>query len=285
MRRWFILLGITLLVSACSALAGDSGNADTAQTTTNTNDETALVRWDRDPLAIVFRADVFGGEGAGAFYEFNRVPLCTIYGDGRLVWLSPDDEVLFDFLTDQQIIDFVTYLTLDERFYTFEGGFDTLLPSVEVPVTDILTLNVNEIEYSTDSFGNWTEGYFDRVTEACMMLSAEPRRFRPSEGWLRVEPSEFRENIAALPWEVEATGLSLLDVLESELGMVWLENNLVLPIWTAVRDNNGQVLFSEDGDDYLIVFHVPGVTLDSPPPPVGDEGTLATEEPEPEDEG
>ena len=282
MKRWFVLLSMAILVSACSAIAGDSSNTTDQSTSETTNNDDALVNWDRDPLSIVFQADVIGGVGYGTFTEANRVPRCTIYGDGRLVWLSPDDEVLFDFLTDQQITNFVTFLTVEERFFTYEGGLDTLMPSPEFPITDILQLNVNGIEHVSDSFGNWAGDYFSRLLDACIGLSEQPRRFQPSEGWFSVDIVVFDSSLPSIPWEAEAAGLSLFDVAEMPNSSIWLENALVLPIWTAIRDNNGRVQFSQDGDEFIVALRVPGVTVDSPAPPTGDDQTLATEEPESE---
>jgi hypothetical protein len=282
MKRWFVLLGTILIISACSALAGDS-NSNTSQTADQptTDDESALVQWDRDPLHIVFQADVTGGEQFDTFVEGNRVPLCTIYGDGRIVWLSDDEnQVLFDLLSDQQITDFVTDLTVIERFFTFKSGIDTLIPSAEVPITDTLLLQVNGVSHRTDNFGDWTENYFNRVLEKCTSLGTQPRIFQPSEGWFSVSIISYDSTLASVPWDAEATGLNLFDVAESPASSIWLENNLVLAIWTAIRDNGLRVQFNQDGSDFLVVLRVPGVTVDAPPPGIDENSTLATEEPE-----
>lgn len=287
MRRWFVFLGMTLLISACSALAGDT-TSDTVQTTdqSSTEGDSALVQWDRNALNIVFQADVTGGDQSGVFIEDNRIPLCTIYGDGRIVWLADDEnQVLFDLLTDQQIADFVTNLTVTERFFTFNAGADTLLPSAEVPYTDILLLQVNDVSHQTDSFGDWTEDYFPRILEKCTTLGQQPRAFKPSEGWFSVLPTPYNSTVPSLPWDADSAGLSLNTVARMPESSIWLDNNLVLPIWTAIRDNNGLVQFNENGEEFLVVLRVPGVTVDAPPPPTEDNSSLgadaeSTDEPE-----
>ena len=285
MKRWFILIGITLIFSACSALAGDS-NSNTAQQADeqpSSEEETALVNWDRDPLNIVFQADVVGGQGFGTFTDNNRVPLCTVYGDGRVVWLSGEEnQVLFDILTDEEISDLVTYLTVTERFFTFKAGRDSLLPSPEMPVTDVLLLQVNDVSHLTDSFGDWTEDYFNRILTNCTTLGEQPRIFQPSEGWFSVQAVSYDPSIPSLPWEVESAGLSLFEVAEMQASSIWLDNALVVPIWTAIQENSGRVQFNEDNAEFLVSLRVPGVTVDAPPPPSGDDQELATEEPEAE---
>jgi len=278
MRRWFVFLGITLIISACSALAGDS-NSNNAQTTdsSSTEDE-PLVAWNRDSLHIVFQADVTGGDQDGLFISNNRVPLCTLYGDGRVVWLADDEnQVLFDILSDQQIIDFVTDLTIIERFFTFKAGADTLLPTGDAPFTDVLLLQVNDLSYQSDSFGDWTEDYFDRILDKCRSLGTQPRIFQPSEGWFSIALISYNPAIPSLSWDAEASNLSLFEVVDMPYNSIWLENNLVLPIWTAIQDNGGQVQFNESGEDFIVVLRVPGVTVDAPPPPTEENPTLAAE--------
>lgn len=284
MRRWFVLLSITLMISACSALAGDTTTNDAqAEASPEANTGDALVNWNQDPLHIVFQADVLGGSRFGTFVDGNRVPLCTIYGDGRVVWLSGENnDVLFDILTPAEITDFVTYLTVEERFFTFRAGRDNLLPSPEMPITDVLLLQVNDVNHRTDSFGDWTEDYFERILEACTTLGDQPRLFQPSEGWFSVEIVSYNPSLPSVPWYVEQSGLDLTDVGEMPASSIWLENSLVPAIWTTIRENDGIIQFNQDGIDFLVVLHVPGVTVDSPPPPTGDDQTLATEEPESE---
>lgn len=279
MRRWFVFLGITIIISACSALAGDSpSNTEQSDNPSSTEGEGALVQWDRNPLHIVFQADVTGGDQAGLFTEGNRIPLCTIYGDGRIVWLTDNEnQVLFDILTDKQIIDFVTDLTIVERFFTFKAGFDTLLPTAEIPFTDILLLQVNDVSHQLDSFGDWTEDYFNRILEKCQTLSKQPRRFQPSEGWFTVLATPYNSSLPSVPWDADASGLSLYDVGGMPQSSIWLENNLVLPIWTSIQENDGRIQFNQGGFEFLVALRVPGVTFNAPPPATEDKPTLDAE--------
>jgi len=217
------------------------------------------------------------------FTDGNRIPLCTIYGDGRVVWVSGENnEVLFDILTPAEITDFVTYLTVEERFFTFRAGLDSLLPSPEFPITDVMMLQVNDVSHRTDSFGDWTEDYFERILEVCTTIGDQPRRFQPSEGWFSVEIVSYNSSLPSVPWYVEASGLDLEEVAEMPASSIWLENQLVVPIWTTIQENGGVLQFNQDGVEFLGVLRVPGVTVDAPPPPIGDSKELATEEPESE---
>lgn len=285
MRQWFVLLSITLMISACSALAGDT-NTNTAQTDDQPepNSGESLVNWDTTPLNIIFQADVLGGSRYGTYVDGNRIPLCTLYGDGRVVWVSGDNnEVLFDILTQEEVTDFVTYLTVTERFFTYTAGLDNLLPSPEFPITDVMLLQVNDVSHRIDSFGNWTEGYFNRILERCTSIGTQPSQFLPSEGWFSAEIVDYNSSLPSVPWDAGASGLSLFDVADAQASTMWLENKLVAPIWIAIQDNGGIVQFNQDGIEFLVVLHVPGVTVVAPPPPTGDDQALVT--PEPENEG
>ena len=62
----------------------------------------------------MFRAEVVGGDREGTFLARNDIPLCTIYGDNRIVWLNElggrgGRGPVGQELQDQQIKDYVSY--------------------------------------------------------------------------------------------------------------------------------------------------------------------------------
>lgn len=279
MGRGVLLLVIMLIAGACSVFGGDTSNNPPATAASNpSNNNQLLISWDKNPLHIIFQADVTGGDNASIFWRANHVPLCTIYGDGRVVWSASDDsDTLFDFLSDEQIIDFVSTLTVDERFYTYRTRAETQLPTSSQPVVEQLTLDVNGLKHQSDSFGSWPPNYFDRLVEKCSGLAKTPRTFQPSEGWLSVQIVGV-SNAPIILWDATAAGLSLKEVAAAVNSTVWLDNALVLPVWTSIRETGFNVQFSEDGTDYNVVLRVPGVTVNAPAPPSSDDKTFVTEE-------
>src|SRR3990172_1691325 len=84
---WLWILSLAL--ASCSVLGGDEDK--TSEPVGNIPGgyrPSMAIDWDHDPSTIVFRAEVVGGEDDDAFYRRNDVPYCTIYGDGRIVWMT-----------------------------------------------------------------------------------------------------------------------------------------------------------------------------------------------------
>ena len=124
-----------------------------------------LIDWDRSPASIVFQADVVGGPQD--ITRMSEVPICTIYGDNRIVWVNELDafhvEILYDFLTDAAISDFITYLTVQERIYTYEAYATEQANGGIAPVFEVVTINVNGQLHSADAFSGWDSEWFSRV--------------------------------------------------------------------------------------------------------------------------
>jgi len=276
-RLWAIsILGVFILV-ACgggdtSTNTGDSGVPD------DFND--SVVQWDRDPLSVVFRADVVGGDDRDSIWRKNDVPLCTIYGDNRVVYASEIEgsssfNVIWDTLTDQQISEFIGDLVVNKRIFTYDEGFTREVPSETMPVYERLVLNVNDSNHVTDSFADWVDNsagdielaYFEGILNDCRNLATSPKLFEPTGAWLSVETTELDNNQPAILWEAEAAGLSFNEIIGNE-APVWIEGANVLILWEQLYNTAFSLQIAEGEDSYyLFALQVPGVTVDSPPAP------------------
>lgn len=278
MLRWFVLLLAMVTLAAC-----DAGSAPpTAQPQGNTNAErvTSLIRWPEDPFHIIFRADVVGGEAA--LYRLNEVPPCTIYGDLRVVWATEapggTQQVLFDVLDRETVNDFVSYLTITERIYTYEAEFGSQIISGQMPVYERLQLNVNDVQHVTDVFGGWGVNYFQRLVQACQMLSDAPTQFEPQGAWLTVQTANYDDNVPSIVWPAGAMGISMAVEAERD-GKRWIEGQPVRALWRNLQQNSLDMQIFEGNTVYQFALEVPGVTAAAPPAPL--EGD-ASETPEPE---
>ncbi len=266
MKRILSLLGLIIVVSACQAIGG--GGDDTSQSTDGNQNRGGVIQWDRDPLNVVFRADITGGDTQVAFFTKNEVPPCTVYGDGRVVWTSPDtSDILFDFLSEQEVVNFVSNLTVQQRFYTYQARRDVQLPESIEPVVEELTLTVNNIEHRSDSYSTWPPDYFNTVLELCQSLSDTPTIFLPEEAWVSIEVTEYDSTSPTIYWEPDASGLSLREVANAEDSRMWIEGQNVGIIWNVFRNDPPDTQFNEDGFDFFLALEVPGVTRDAPPAP------------------
>ncbi len=230
----------------------------------------SVIQWDRSPQTIVFRADVVGGDTANTLRARNEVPICTIYGDNRIVWTNElsnfETQVLWDQLTDQQVQDFVSYLTIVQRIYTFDAQADLQPPSAVSPVVETLSVFVNGRPHKTDSFAAWENGYFQSIVTVCKTISTAPVLFEPQGAWVSAQVAEYNPNVPGLLWDGNAAGLKLAD-LASSGERKWITDQNLRILWNIIRTSSPLTLFNENEASYEVALEVPGVNRDAPPAP------------------
>lgn len=259
-----ILMSMTLLLAACGGQQQEPSNNGAAAAAPNAQDSGQVIQWNRNPEAVVFRADIIGGPTDVALA--NEVPDCTIYGDNRIVWTNPTaDEVLTDIVSDQAIIRFIEYLTISERIFEHEAAADLQVPSDPPPVYEVLTVNVNNQPHQTDGFAGWDFDYYVRIANECRTISDSPVLVEPTGGWLSAQVGEGGVGVPDQYWNAEAAQLSFAELAESG-EPVWVEGVVVPVIWNILREDiNTQ--FEENDERYAVVLQVPGITRDAPAAP------------------
>ncbi|MCA9881917.1 MAG: hypothetical protein KC708_03060 [Anaerolineae bacterium] len=265
MRRFALLI---VLIASMTVLAACGGASDdTSQSAGDGGVEQGVVHWPRDPQFILFRAEVIGGDGSDTIVGLNNIPRCSIYGDGRIVWTVPNqsgfEDVRFDYLSDEVIIDFVNFLVVTNRFYTYDAVFERTVPTVAQPVYEKLSLNVNDSEHSTDAFAEWPSGFYSDIVERCGSIAPTPRIFEPQGAWLTTEIMEYNPQSPTEYWEPEASGLNLADASDPD-SKLWLEGSNVLILWDVMRTNPPDIQFNQNGMYYQLALQVPGVTINAP---------------------
>ncbi|MEM6282749.1 MAG: hypothetical protein AAF787_11190, partial [Chloroflexota bacterium] len=105
-----------LLLAACGGRGNIGGGGVPAGRSGNDD-----INWNSDPGHIVFQVDVVGG--IEDIDQRNDIPLCTIYGDNRIVW-TPDSQpgqniVLFDYLETVTVADFVLDMIINFDIYEY----------------------------------------------------------------------------------------------------------------------------------------------------------------------
>lgn len=270
MTMWRMASGLILIfvLSACQIIGGDDGG-DSGGNAANTTP--ILIDWDRSPDAIVFRAEITGGDDSDAFYRRNEVPLCTIYGDNRVVWNINTEEgtqILFDRLNDRQIQAFVESLTLQFEIYTYEAGIDYELPTSTTPVYEQITLAVNDITHVTDSFSEWRDNLFQEVVDTCQSVSQSPIVFEPDSGWISVTEVPYDLGAPLVSWDAAGSGLNLAELATSG-ERLWIGDNerLLRVLWRLIRTSPPNLQFSQSEGVYQLALEVPNVHPTAPPAP------------------
>jgi len=232
-----------------------------------------LIQWQRNPNQVLFRIEIIGGEDP--FLGQGVIPDCTIYGNNHVVWKNDleanNSEILEDLLTDEGIVNFVNYLTIRERIYTYRE----LLPEMQaryevVPVVEHVRIAVNDVVHKADNLSGWDPLWYDRVTTACKTLSQAPVLVLPTSAWLTTREVEFDTRYPLVIWSAmpnaDAAGqpIRLSAAVDSP---TWVSGLAISELWKTVRRLPNDTLYQEDDRFYNIVLQVPGITRDSPSAP------------------
>jgi hypothetical protein len=261
--RWILLL--PLLLAACGGAARNAGGLPGRA-------GDATINWPADPQHVVFRVDVVGG--TGNFEQRNDIPLCTVYGDSRVVWTADSQPgqttILFDLLDPVTVRDFVLDLIVNEEIYNYQSYADVQLPSEDMPVYEQVILDVNNERHVTDGFEQWETDFFRSVLDKCRSLSQSPALFEPSGGWLTAAAASYDEDATIINWDAGASGIDLVILTEGE-NTLWLDNNVMPIVWNIMTTSPRNRLFKQDESYFRLAFQVPNVHRDAPPAPIQEE--------------
>jgi hypothetical protein len=259
MRR-LLLLTLLMVLTSCNNSTG---------TTASTPVDNDPIQWDRSPTAVVFRAEVRGGQYEDPFLSRNEIPPCTLYGDNHVVWTveagGGTTQVLVDIVSDARVREFVTYLVL-ERYYDYGSGFEGQTPSATMPVVETLTLFVNGVEKRTDMLGGLTIDFYQRMLTSCGNISNAPVLFEPEGGWISAQYAPYDPTAPLIVWEPETMGISFSELAGT--GEVrWITGSTMLQIWMMLRQSVFDVRFDEGDNQFFVALQVPGITRNAPPNP------------------
>ena len=255
----FVLL-LTLFGAGCGAAQQSSPTAP-PQTQ-------RVIQWDRSPDNIVFQADVVGGPDD--LSRLSDVPLCTIYGDNRVVWVNELDafhvEILYDMLTDDAIDSFITYLAVQERIYSYEALASEQQTQEVAPVVEKVLINVNQQTHTADAFSGWDSDWFTRVLRSCQRMSQTPILFEPDGAWLTVIKDTYNAAAPIITWGAHETSLNLAEA-SGGTQPKWITGGSVVLVWDYLNSLPSSLLFSENNEYYRLALQIPGITRTSPPRP------------------
>lgn len=275
MRRTLFLIAVAALGAA---LVG-CGRASRQDGRSASDPGLDRMEWERDPGTIIARLDVRdrGDTPAGTL---NAIPPCTLWGDGRVVWVtrgdSGEEQVLEARATDDAIRFFLEDV-INRGFYTWE---DELIPaSADAGITQSLTLYLYDDLRTVRRSSNWPGNGFEIILEKCQQLSETPVLVLPWGGWVSAYHVERDDRLPHWYWpeDLDFTPAALVANGEAR----WLRGDLVAEIWGVLRDpvNRAQVI-GPDEQAYELALAVPGISRDAAAPPPGADQPLPTATPE-----
>lgn len=264
-KRLTLLLVVAVMLAAC-----DTGSTPSSGSVAQASIDNNPIQWVRSPETIVFRADVVGGDLVGTPQEQSEIPLCTIYGDNRIIWVansaSDQTQVLQDVLADEVIRSYVQYLVVTKTFFEYTAGAALQSAAGPQPVVETLFLNVNGTPQQTDAFGGWTYDYFAEVLRFCRELSTAPAVYEPSGAWVSALEVAYSPNIPTSFWDPAANALDLAALAASGEPQ-WVTGATLQILWNRFRTSLPGTRFDQNFLSYELTLQVPGISRNSPPAP------------------
>ncbi len=227
--------------------------------------------WNPDTGAMIFRAD-YEQAFLPELARISETTPCTVYGDGRVIWVNELDafnsEVLFDIVSEEQIQAFINYVAFDENFYAQTAGAADSPMDEGSPLVETIIMDVGGQRHIADNYGGWDSGFFERVLAACKFISSAPIRFEPTEAWLTVREVDAITDAPSVYWiPDEHGGLSLAALADNSTQPQWVSGTGVTELWRMLHSLSYITLYGEGERFFQIGLQVPGVTRDSPARP------------------
>lgn len=276
-----------LVLMAFFAGACGSNNIPDQNTDQGLGTLSAALDWDRSPGAIVVRMDTDGSTG-DLSADLNTLPFCTLFGDGRVIWLTPNsspEQVLEARVDEQTIRNFLEYV-IGSGFYSWTADEGYILPTPPdqgenpAPVIETITVALFGESRKLDAFSNWPPSAFENILDRCRNLSASPAIYLPQGIWLSAMPVEMRNNIPSIPWSIYAESYPDIDLnATGPDSPIWADDALATFAWQTARE--GRLQITHNGQAYYFIAQDPLLHEDAPPAP----GVSPDQNSEPADDG
>lgn len=228
-----------------------------------TPDAAALPLWDPDPGALVVRLDTHA-EHLSPAVRLNTLPPCTVWGDGRVVWTSPNPatgEDLLEARVDEATLRGFVESILARGFATWED--DTVPPADENPVIETITLAIYGDSRTVRRATGWPDHSYSRILDECRRLSSAPVLVMPTAGWVSAYPITPDPALPSWMWPPGAP-FTLRELAESGQAR-WLEGDLATAIWRHARESGGAMqVLERGGQGYALAIVAPGYSREGP---------------------
>lgn len=260
MRRKFQVILLILVVVILAACGDDTDKKEE----TNQTSQLGPLEWDRGASTILLRMDSRPKEAAPQELD-TRIPPCTLWGDGRLVWLNElesEKQVLEARLNDEKIRELLEKVIFS-GFYEWQS--DYIIPNSANPYIESITLNLYNEERTVSRYSGWPVDAYAQILKTCQEISDTPILFAPEGGWLTAYEVPRIEGIGYWRWAKDEAGFSLAEVTNNNPR--WITGDLAKAVWNTTIETGSRLGVLEDNIAYELVLRVPGVSRDSPPEP------------------
>jgi hypothetical protein len=246
-----VVLPLLFLLAACGEAAA-SPEAPTALP--------FALTWEHDASVIVFQADTTRTNWSEA-ERLNHIPECTLFGDGRLVWVhtaADGGHYPVMAMVDDTIVQTILLAVVNSGFLNLPAqaeAADVSVSAIHARFSDFDHTVVQGVQEMPPAIEN--------LHTLCSNLGVPAQPLLPEGAWLTVLPRADVIDAAAL-WPGDAPR-TLAD-LAAGGEPVWAQGDLLVVAWYIVQAYPTYTA-QEGPNQYILVMQVPGVTADAPPAP------------------
>lgn len=260
MRRLVLVLILAALLLTLAACKEDKSSDDNQPA--DSDSALGLFDWNRDPNTIIVRLDA-KLENATPDYLTNSIPPCTMWGDGRVVWITRTDtgaqEVLEARVGEAGVRSFLEDI-INRGFYNWQD--EIIPPNNANTVFETITVNLYDEIRTIRRYSAWPQNGYAAILQNCQALSDKPVRVLPDAGWISAYPVARDQGAPTWHWPADAP-FTLQELVEKGEAR-WLTGELASYIWLSARQvqSNTQVVDANE-NAYHLAIAVPNVSRDA----------------------
>lgn len=261
--------GTIVFIVAAIMLGACNGN-NPAPGITATPANIPALGWNKSPDSIIVRLDR-QVQGESQVTALNRLPLCTLYGNGHLVWVNdtpPDgDQVLEAQLDDGTIRTLLDFAIKEFHFYSLPDYAANELQPPGNALVESIAVNLNDSPRTVRSYGHWPNNEFQTLLDKCTHSTTQPVLFAPTGAWLSVQPTVGQTPDSPLVWQPSQP--FKLNDLAANGKPIWISGPLLSALWAIQRRSIGAVQWIDNKKSFRLILQIPGISRESPiAPPV-----------------
>jgi hypothetical protein len=229
-----------------------------------------VLSWDRNPDTVVFQVRQ-AIEGEDPILAKSRLPLCTVFGNNRIVWITLDPKAgpkAFETqVDDTTIISFLEFLIRDEKFYGIPDYIKQDIPPAVTPPDKIVVSSIglflnNELR-TVSSYRPWPGNAFQTIYDRCTKLSTTTAVYKPSSVFISAFQLPSLNGGPTVEWPNSAP-FRLAETAQSKVRQQLSSGPLLDLVWQISLHSQGTVQWTENGKQYLIGVEIPGLTPGNP---------------------
>lgn len=256
---------ILFLITACTFLPPSEPIGEPDPDSSISQGPAAELAWDHAPEMLIIQAASDGGGSAPNAALVNDLFDAQVWGDGRIIWTTWDDDFQRQVWQGQLSEAEMTALlqaVADKGFFRMKARY---APRETVIDGGTIRMSVHLLE-SSQEVSEYVSGAPDKFHELVDLLTsgagAAGTPYLPQSGQLTARDTEARDwmDKTELPvWDAAALGVDL-----QEAEGIWLEGDALLHAWEAVNQNYVFPIVEQEGSYFELHLRLPEVSVMAP---------------------